>query len=162
MTVNINIKDKLESFIERTISGLGFEFVGMQWISGSNRPILRVFADKIDGHINIDECATISRHLSRVLDVEDIINTKYLLEVSSPGLDRILFKLKDYKKFIGKSVKVLLKETIDNKKRLQGEIIKVDEDAQQITILLLDGNEFIINFADIKTANLVPEINFRG
>ena len=144
---------ELESLLEKTVTGLGYEFVGMQWIPQNRSAILRLFIDKPPDGVNIDDCAKTSRHLARVLDVEGILKTKYFLEVSSPGLDRPLFKLEDYAKFVGTDADIKLKSLVDNRRKFTGQILAVTENGE---ISFKTGEEeILINFADIKSANLV-------
>jgi ribosome maturation factor RimP len=101
---------------------------------------LRIFVDKVGG-VNVEECASLSRKLSDYLDTEDPIQGRYTLEVSSPGLERPLLSLDDFRRKIGERVKVDLKFPLDDKKGIQGEIVEVRED--EVVIALEDKVERI-------------------
>jgi ribosome maturation factor RimP len=103
---------------------------------GGNTPILQVMADKPDGGIEVDDCAEISTMLSATLDVEDPILDAYTLEVSSPGIDRPLTRLKDFDAFEGYEAKLETAELIDGRRRFKG------------TLAGVDGNEVLINISE--------------
>ena len=117
--------------VESTVGGLGYEFVDFE---RSARGLLRVFIDKAGG-ISVEDCAAVSNQLSRVFAVEGIDFER--LEVSSPGLDRSLRRLKDFQQFLGRSAKVKLHAAIDNRKRFDGVIDSVG--ASGIAFTLIDA-----------------------
>ena len=120
-----------QAIVESTVGGLGYEFVDFE---RNARGLLRVFIDKAGG-ISVEDCAAVSNQLSRVFAVEGIDFER--LEVSSPGLDRSLRRLKDFQQFLGRSVKVKLHVAIDNRKRFDGVIESVD--ANGIAFTLIDA-----------------------
>lgn len=121
---------------------------------GKNQ-ILRIYVDK-DGGINIDECETVSRLISKKLDDEDLIATAYQLEVSSPGAERKLTKDWHYEKVMGKQIEVSLYAPMDGKKTLTG--ILETYDANEVT-LLTNGNSVSISKDKIASAKLYFDIN---
>ena len=121
----------VETIVESTVVGLGYDFVDFE---RSARGLLRVFIDKAGG-ISVEDCANASNQLSRVFAVEGIDFER--LEVSSPGLDRSLRRLKDFQQFLGRSAKVKLHAAIDNRKRFDGVIDSVD--ASGIAFTLIDS-----------------------
>jgi len=124
---------RLAEIVTPAIEGMGYELVRLRLITGKNL-ILQIMADRPDGNINVDDCADISHALSAVLDVEDPIDGEYALEVSSPGIDRPLTRLKDFERFNGYEVKLLTNELIDGRKRFNGFLRGVEGDEVLIEI----------------------------
>ena len=135
--------------VEPAVSGLGYELVDVQASNGGR--LLRLFIDK-PGGINVDDCAAVSRHLTRVLAVEGIDYER--LEVSSPGLDRPLFSKAQYARFVGQSAKVGLKLPQDGRRRLQGRIDRVEADT---VVFNVDGQPLEVAFDNIDKAKLIPD-----
>lgn len=142
---------KLNEMFGPVTEGLGFEFVGLEYLSGSSPSILRVFIDHADG-ITVENCAKVSRQISAVLDVEEPISGDYTLEVSSPGLDRPLFKLEHYKQFLGSRIKCKLRMPMDGRRNFTGELKDANE--QEIT-LSIDNDTVHLYFEDIEKANIL-------
>jgi ribosome maturation factor RimP len=113
------IDRRLAAIVAPTIEGLGFELVRLR-LMGGKRALLQIMAEKPDGGIEVDDCARISRAVSAVLDVEDPISGEYVLEVSSPGIDRPLTRLKDFETWAGYEAKVETSELIDGRRRFKG------------------------------------------
>ena len=148
--------EKVYEVVTPVVAGLGYELVGIHWLQQGKHSLLRVYIDHPDG-IQIQDCEQVSRQLSGVLDVEDVVHGKYLLEVSSPGLDRPLFTLDQFRRFIGYKVSIHCLTPIQGQKRFKGII----EDVQNETIHLereSDGEPFDLPFAAIQKANLVPDL----
>ncbi len=120
------ITEKIEQILEPTASEYGLNIVQVSYA----HQVLQILVEKLDlSPISIDECERVSKAFSTILDVEDIIKDKYMLEVSSAGMDRPLVKLDDYKRFTGRNVKLELKmprSAEDTRKRLKGKILSVD------------------------------------
>jgi ribosome maturation factor RimP len=116
---------RLAEIVTPVIEDLGYELVRLRLISGKIM-ILQIMADRPDGGIVVDDCADISHALSAVLDVEDPIEGEYSLEVSSPGIDRPLTRVKDFVTFEGYEVKLLTSELIDGRKRFNGTLRGVE------------------------------------
>jgi ribosome maturation factor RimP len=143
---------KIEKLIAPTIEALGFELVGCELVaSGKGSSTLRVYADGPDG-INIDQCAEISRQIGVILDVENPIHGNYSLEVSSPGLERPLFKLEHYRRFIGKTAKVRLRMPQNDRRNFKGEITKVND--TDVILTLEDGTVATLPFTNIDKGHL--------
>ncbi len=146
------LEQKLNQMISPTIESLGFELVGIETFRAGRFLTVRIYLDK-EGGISIDDCSSASRQISAILDVEDPISDKYNLEVSSPGLDRPLFTIEHFKRFIDKKVSIHLRIAINNRRKYTGIIKAVEND----TILLdVDGIEQKFIFGNIQKANLVP------
>ena len=140
----------LSGLLEKAINGLGFELVDLE-LANHGR-LMRIFIDKAGG-VNIDDCAAVSNHLTRLLAVENVEYDR--LEISSPGLDRLLKRSKDFERFAGERIQVKLRIPLNGRKRLAGVLQNVREDGFQLDV---DGELFTIAFADIAKARLVPNI----
>ncbi len=135
--------------------GLGLELVDVLYTTEHGRRILRIFIDK-PGGVTIDDCSDLSRELGTVLDVEDPIPQSYTLEVSSPGLDRLLTKEKDFLRFAGKKVKLRTKEAIEGRKNFKASIEGVE--GGRVTLKDADGRIWEIMLSNIEKARLEIEI----
>jgi ribosome maturation factor RimP len=143
----------LETLIAPIVTDLGFELVRVR-LSGGKDLVLQVMAERaVDGGLDIEECMTISRALSDMLDATDPIEEEYRLEVSSPGIDRPLTRLKDFTRWKNFVARITFKEPLDGRKRVQGRIRGLEGE----TITLRDDQaiDIAIPFAVIDHAKLV-------
>jgi len=148
----VHLEQRIEKIIEPAVQDLGFEVVRVQ-LSGNHNPRLQIMAEPIVGdNMTIDHCATISRTVSAILDVDDPIQGGYTLEVSSPGLDRPLVKLRDFKRFAGSDVRIETNETVDGRKRFRGRLSGVE--GETITIEV-DGEDMSIPYSLVHRAKLL-------
>ena len=158
----------IQSILDKTLPGLGYELVDYELTTQGD---LRVFIDKEEGSITLDDCVAVSNHLSRVLMVEDVDYQR--LEISSPGLDRPLTKAADFSKFTGHLAKIKTRLPIDGQKNFLGRIQGIDE--QQVISLNLEevkphgrdkranviaGKTILIEWQNIDKARLKPEFDF--
>ena len=144
----------LNGLLETTLSGLGFELVDMERTAQGR--MMRVFIDK-PGGINLDDCATVSNHLSRVLTVENVSYER--LEISSPGLDRPLKKERDFARFAGHKVRVKLRVPQDGQRNFVGVLMGVLSGAQAGKVALdVEGKAVTFDLANLDKARLVPVI----
>ncbi|WP_300032945.1 ribosome maturation factor RimP [uncultured Roseobacter sp.] len=127
------IDRRMAEIITPVIEDMGFELVRVRLMSGKSTT-LQIMADKPDGGIEVDDCAEISQAIGAVLDVEDPILDEYTLEVSSPGIDRPLTRLKDFEMFEGYEAKIETGEMIDGRRRFKGELAGVEEDEVLINV----------------------------
>lgn len=132
---------RLADIIQPVIEGLGFELVRIRLMGGATRT-LQIMADKPDGGIEVDHCGDISTAISAVLDVEDPIEENYVLEVSSPGIDRPLTRLKDFEMWKGWEARIETTELIDGRRRFKGTLAGVEGD--EVLIALDEGKEPVI------------------
>lgn len=140
----------LQTVLEQTVPGLGFELVDVEITPAK---IIRVFIDK-DGGVTVEDCATVSNHLSRLLLVEEIDYNR--LEISSPGLERPLKKLADYVKFVGRLAKIKTHDAIDNQKSFQGVISSVE--GEKVSLQLEESQQIMtVEFPDISRGRLIFE-----
>lgn len=144
----------LTQLFEPVIESMGYELVGVEFVSGLHGT-LRVYIDHEEG-IGVDDCAAISHQVSGILDVEKPISQAYDLEVSSPGIDRPLFKLADYQRFVGSVAKIKLAAGLDGRRNFKGRLMGVSD--SRLVRIEVDGETFELPFADIARANLVGEI----
>jgi len=151
-----DIKEKIKELIELPIIQKRMELVDIEWKRERGGWVLRLFIDK-PGGVTIGDCAKISELVGRILDKEDIIHHSYMLEVSSPGIERPLVKKEDYERFRGEKAKITLKEPIEGRKNFTGIILGIFEDKVRIEV---DGKVWEFSFDLIKKANLQPEIKF--
>ena len=138
--------------VERVVSGLGYEFVHLEWIPRSG--LMRVYIDRESG-VGLDDCARVSEQLSRTLSVEGVEYER--LEVSSPGLDRPLVKEKDFKRFTGHRARIVLRMPMNGRKNFTG-VIAHDSSPGCVTLSTEGGDSFVIELANVDKARLVPEL----
>ena len=125
---------------------------GIEFIRGRTST-LRIYIDSEDG-INVDDCADVSRQVSAILDVEDPIADKYNLEVSSPGLDRPLFTLEQFQRYVGEDIAVHLRIPVLDRRKWQGKLEKIEND---MLTLIVDGQEQVLIFGNIQKANVIAK-----
>ena len=145
------IEKKISSIISPTIETLGYELVRIRLVPGETST-LQIMADRKSGEIDVEDCSIISRDISVLLDVEDPINDAYILEVSSPGIDRPLTRLKDFNNWQGYEVKLETYELINGQRRFKGEIYNIEKD----NITLANNGKFTeLSFKLISEAKLI-------
>jgi len=137
--------------IDTTIQALGLDLWGVELLQQGKYSLLRIYIEREEG-VTIEDCEKVSRQVSALLDVEDPIAGEYTLEVSSPGMDRPLFSIKQYSKYVGSEVDLKLRRSIDGRRKFKGQIIKVSGD---IVGLLVEGSEYDLEFSDIEKARIV-------
>jgi ribosome maturation factor RimP len=145
------IDRRLAGIVAPTVEGLGFELVRLR-LMGGRRAVLQIMAERPGGGIEVDDCARISRAVSAVLDVEDPISGEYVLEVSSPGIDRPLTRLKDFERWAGYEARIETEEAIDGRRRFKGELAGVQDG--EVLIAIAEGT-IGLAYAMIADAKLV-------
>ena len=146
------ITEKVERLIEPAIEAMGFELVRVR-LTGDQRRVLQVMAEPSEtSTMTVDNCAAISRTISMLLDVEDPIPGEYVLEVSSPGIDRPLVKSKDFERFAGYEIKLEAARLIDGRRRFRGRLKGIVDGSVRLE---LESGEAEIAYTDIANANLV-------
>jgi ribosome maturation factor RimP len=149
------IDRRLAEIVTPAIEGLGFELVRIRLMGGKTRT-LQIMADRPEGGIIVEDCATISTAVSAVLDVEDPVEDQYILEVSSPGIDRPLTRLKDFDVWKGYEARLETTELIDGRRRFKGMLAGVEGD--EVLIELEEGAETVtigLKFDWLSDAKLV-------
>ncbi|HUJ30622.1 MAG TPA: ribosome maturation factor RimP [Candidatus Acidoferrum sp.] len=153
---------KIREAAERVARSEGLDVFDVEWKVGKQR-LLRVYIDRLPGPANPEglgishnDCEKVSQQLSMILDVEDLVpGPSYLLEVSSPGLDRKLLKPADYERFVGRLAHIWLNEPVENQKYFEGRLAGY---VDGVVKLALRDREIQVPFAGIRKANLVVEI----
>ena len=144
----------LERLIEPEVNRLGYDLVRVMMIGGASDPTLQVMAERRDTRqLDIIDCEKISRALSDMLDLADPIDGSYRLEVSSPGIDRPLTRLKDYQDWAGYDARITLREPSEGRKQYSGTLAGVDEDHVGLTDKSGQAHAFL--FSDISSAKLL-------
>lgn len=144
---------QIESMIEPEVNNLGYKLVRVKFFT--NTSTLQIMIDRIDDtSVNLDDCEKVSHLVSAILDVEDVISLRYNLEISSPGIDRPLVKLTDFTRFAGSIIKLNATQMIEGRKKFKGKLVKVEN----LNIhLVCEEVEYIIPFALVESANIVPD-----
>lgn len=145
--------DELASMLEPTIERLGYELADLEVRLGGKSGLIRVFIDKPEG-IGLGDCEKVSRAVSALLDVEDPVPGNFDLEVSSPGLDRKLTKVKHFQRFMGETVKVKTRFPLEGRRRFRGKLLSADDEK---IVVEVDGVSHSLALTMIDTARLVPD-----
>ncbi len=143
--------DMIREKAEKIVNKYGLEVFDLTFRREGRGWVLRLTIDNPVGYVSIRDCEIVSRDLEMWLDAKDIIMRRYILEVSSPGLDRPLRGEKDYKRFVGKLAKFVLKDG-------RAIIARIKSYRDDKVILDDEGKEITVNLSDVKRANLEPEI----
>lgn len=148
-----SLEAKLFNVLEPVAEDIGFELVKVT-LSGSNRKVLNIAIDKNgEESVNIRDCKNASNNFSAVLDVEDLIEGKYFLEVSSAGIERPLVRIKDYETFSGREVDIKLIKPINDKKKYSGNLHGLDK--EKVILKISESEKIEIDFSNIKSAKLI-------
>lgn len=144
------IQNELVQLLAPTISDMGYELWGCEYLAQGKHSLLRIYIDKADG-IGIEHCQEVSKQVSALLDVEDPIPGNYSLEISSPGIPRPLFYSWQYQRYIGQAVQIKTFKPVNGKRKISGIIISVSENAVLVDI---NGEHQELIFSNIVKANL--------
>ncbi|GJH42636.1 ribosome maturation factor RimP [Pasteurella canis] len=148
-----SLEQKLQELLQESVEDLGCEFWGIECQRSGKYLTVRLYIDK-EGGVTVEDCADVSRQVSALLDVEDPISDKYNLEVSSPGLDRALFTLEQYQRYIGEDIAVHLRIPVLERRKWQGKLEKIEND---MLTIIVDGQEQVLVFGNIQKANIIPK-----
>jgi ribosome maturation factor RimP len=151
MSVAERVTERVTAIIEPVIQELGFELVDVDFLTDRGRRVLRIYVDTRDG-ITLDECAEVSREVGSLIDLEDLIPEQYVLEVSSPGLNRPLRKEKDFIAAMGRKVKVKMIKPLEGRRNFTGMLENFDNG---IITLQMENNKVVLPVAEIERANIV-------
>jgi len=146
------LREKLIALTEPLLEKLGYELVDLEYAPGRAHAVLRVFIDRPEG-VGLDDCERASHELSALLDVEDPVPVGYTLEVSSPGLDRVLRKPAHFQRFIGERIWVELRAAREGRRRYTGRLDALNDEGIELNV---DGAMVRVPFADISRARLAP------
>ena len=147
------LEQNLQEMLQGAVEDLGCELWGIECQRTGRFMTVRLFIDK-EGGVTVDDCADVSRQVSAILDVEDPIADKYNLEVSSPGLDRPLFTLPQFERYIGQDIVVHLRIPVMERRKWQGKLERIEND---MVTLIVDGQEQVLVFGNIQKANVVAK-----
>ena len=120
-----SVADRVQAIAERVAIDHGLELVHAEVAGPDNKPIVRIFIDKPNG-VTHQDCSEVSLHVGTVLDVEDFIHASYTLEVSSPGIERGLYKRQDYERFAGSLAKLRTRKPINGQRNFRGRLVGID------------------------------------
>jgi ribosome maturation factor RimP len=151
--------DRVREICERVAADFGLEVVEVELKGGGKARTLRIYLDK-PGGVTLDDCATVSREVGTILDVEDVITGQYTLEVSSPGLDRKLLKAADYERFTGSLVKLQTRDAINGSRNFQGRLQGLRDGRVTLEIPAkkkVPAAQVEVELSNVEKANLVPE-----
>ncbi len=149
--MNRELVDKIKVIILPIVNQMGYELVDVEFLY-QGALVLRIYIDKDKG-ISVGDCEQVSRRVSDILDAENFVDKRYCLEVSSPGLDRRLNTIQDFKRFCGQVVTLQTLTPIDGRSNYKGKIENVSEEKVYIKV---DGKDYEIDISNVAKANLVP------
>lgn len=145
---------QITQMLRATVEALGFELWGVEYLSQGRHSLVRVYIDREEG-INVDDCALVSEQVSAVLDVEDPVTGEYTLEVSSPGMDRLLFELEQYPPFVGEVLELKLRSAFEGRRKFKGVLKGLEgEDI----VLQVDDHEYLLPHSAVDKARVQPVI----
>ena len=144
---------KIRQLLQPVVEALGCELWGVDLQTGAKTKLLRIYIDKDNDLVGIEDCERVSRQASSILDVEDAINGEYILEVSSPGMDRPLYEIGQYEKYVGEDISLRLRFPYEGRRNFKGRLTGVDGDE---IILVVTDHEYLFPVEGIEKANVVP------
>ncbi len=147
------MQQKLTGLLEPVVKALGCELWGLDYAMRGQKALLRIYIDREGSGVGITDCERVSRQVSSLLDVEDPIKCEYTLEVSSPGLDRPLYQLQQYSKYVGENISLKLRFPYDGRRNFKGRLSGVEGN---YVIVLVDDHEYLFPVDSIEKANIVP------
>lgn len=147
----MDVAARAEELARGAAEDFGLDVLHVEFLGRISPAILRVYIDK-PGGVTLDDCQRVSRQLGVLLEVEDLIDSKYVLEVSSPGIERPLFKADDYRRFVSREIRLMAKEKIDERRNFTGHI---QDFTDGILTLDCEGRVYRIPYEKIKKAHLV-------
>jgi ribosome maturation factor RimP len=151
-----SVEDRVRTIAERVAIDHGLELVHAEVAGPDNKPIVRIFIDKPNG-VTHQDCSEVSLHVGTVLDVEDFIHASYTLEVSSPGLERGLYKRQDYERFAGKLAKLRTRKPVNGQRNFRGRLLGLD--GEDVILEDRTSGRVSVSFDDIAKANLEMDVN---
>ena len=145
---------QIADMLQSTVAALGYELWGVEHVAQGRHSVVRVYIDGPAG-ITVDDCAAVSEQVSSILDVEDPIAGEYTLEVSSPGMDRLLFNLAQYSGYVGETVELRLRSAFEGRRRFKGILKGIEGDE---VVIQVDDHEFLLPYGAIEKARVQPRI----
>ena len=151
-----SVEERVRTIADRVAIDHGLELVHAEVAGPDNKPIVRIFVDKPNG-VTHQDCAEVSLHVGTVLDVEDFIHASYTLEVSSPGIERGLYKLGDYDRFAGSLAKLRTRKPVNGQRNFRGRLLGID--GEDVLIEDRTSGRVTVPFEVIAKANLEMDVN---
>jgi ribosome maturation factor RimP len=146
-------EETLKAMIAPVVEALGCEFWGLEYLSSGRSALLRIYIDRAEEGVTVEDCEKVSRQVSSLMDVEDPISGEYTLEVSSPGLERPLYNLEQFQKYVGEEVALKLRFPYEGRRKFKGRLNGVEgEDI----LLVVDDHEYLFPVDSVEKANVVP------
>lgn len=152
-------EEQVSELCQPLVESMGYEWVGVQYLHHPRNAILRIYVDRPEGGITMEDVVAVTEQLNPLLDVEEPIKGMYTLEVSSPGLDRPLFTLAQFARFIGVPVKLNVHQAVAGQRKFSGEIAAVDLEGETVELLFTHSkaqSRITLDYANIDKARLVP------
>jgi ribosome maturation factor RimP len=146
-------EEQLMAMFAPVVAALECELWGVEYMTSGPNKVLRVYIDK-DGGVVLEDCEKVSRQLSALMDVEDPIAGEYNLEVSSPGMDRPLYTLEQFRRYVGELVAVRLRVPFDGRRKFKGKMIGIEDGD---VVIVVDNEEYLLPVGSIEKANIVPQ-----
>ncbi len=143
---------ELEALVTPTVAAMGLRVWGVEYLGQGKRSTLRLYIDS-DAGVTVDDCERVSKQVSELLDVEDVLQTSYTLEVSSPGMDRLLFKPEQYAESIGETIDVRLNYPFEGRRRVVGALTGLENEE---VLVRVEDSEFLIPLSNVQRARIVP------
>jgi len=156
--IDKDILTSLQDLVGPMAETMGLELWGIELTGGHKQGVVRIYLDSENG-VTVDQCAELSRDVSVALDVEDFVPGSYYLEVSSPGVNRPFFSPAQMSGYEGKTIQLMLKEPIDNRRKFIGKLVAIGDDDLSIEE---SGETFAIEWKDVKKANLRYDFPAKG
>ena len=147
-------QQELFDLLEPSVVALGYELWGVEYVAQGKHSVLRVYIEAENG-ITVDDCAAVSSQVSGILDVEDPISGEYFLEVSSPGMDRMLFRLDQYAAYTGEVIELRLRRPFDGRRNFKGVLQGIEGDD---VVVRVDDHEYLLPYDAIEKARIHPRI----
>jgi ribosome maturation factor RimP len=143
----------LWELFEPVVKGMGFDLIEIEHFPNPKHGVLRLYIDK-EGGVNVDDCSTVSRQISALIDVEDPVSGQFNLEISSPGVDRPLRRLVDFQRFTGSLVKLKTVMPLEGQRNFKGRLLEASEET---LVIETDDEEISLPMSTIDKARIVPE-----
>ena len=148
-------EQQIQALLEPTVEALGYELWGLEYLSQGRHSTLRLYIESEQG-ISVDDCAAVSEQVSSVMDVEDPISGEYTLEVSSPGMDRLLFKPDQYAAYQGEILELRLRTAFEGRRKFKGILKGIEGDD---VVIQVDDHEYLLPFGAIEKARVQPRFD---
>jgi ribosome maturation factor RimP len=145
-------EQQLELLLAPTVAAMGLGIWGIEYLGQGKRSVLRLYIDRNEG-ITIEDCERVSKQVSELLDVDGVLTSSYTLEVSSPGMDRLLFKPEQYAESIGEMVDVRLNYPFEGRRRVVGTLTGLANDS---VVVQMEDVEYLIPLSNVQRARIVP------